>query len=367
MLSVRSDANELSHVQLGPVSPFASRVHDAHVHARHMCAQATDPLTIATMREALMLCEDVSRSLSDIVLESERSLALQKSTRSDFMRTLKELIGPPPESKEWRDEWDELNIEFGLLKQDQEGKPRNRDTVVENMKGLAARGIGTIEAKFRNFKQDIEFKTSIGWTQADAEAHLCMTGVVGASIARALEERSARYAASTYALYMSLQRGAMLDKCRGVTPPPVYHHIGGGANSASEKSRRILSIEEADKYGFKGFTCMAELHGYDDPNLFTDDGEFMSRDVYVDGKATYKLNKGDVLMIVSKEPCEKTKTLRSVVQVTNENGACYGYRVPPNSLITMVKVHNPGEWEAYGKRPKRRCIEVGPPIGSGWS
>ena len=34
------------------------------------------------------------------------------------------------------------------------------------------------------------------------------------------------------------------------------------------------------------------------------------------------------------------------------------YRVPPNALIHLVKVHKPGEWEAYGRRPRRRCVEV---------
>jgi hypothetical protein len=69
------------------------------------------------MREALMLGGDLARVLQEKVLESERSLELQqKSTRADFMRTLKELIGPPPE-RDWREEWEELNIEYGLLLQ----------------------------------------------------------------------------------------------------------------------------------------------------------------------------------------------------------------------------------------------------------
>ena len=66
-----------------------------------------------------MLVGDLARVLQEKVLESEseRSLELQqKSTRADFMRTLKELIGPPPE-KDWREEWEELNIEYGLLLQ----------------------------------------------------------------------------------------------------------------------------------------------------------------------------------------------------------------------------------------------------------
>ena len=66
-----------------------------------------------------MLGGDLARVLQEKVLESEseRSLELQqKSTRADFMRTLKELIGPPPE-KDWREEWEELNIEYGLLLQ----------------------------------------------------------------------------------------------------------------------------------------------------------------------------------------------------------------------------------------------------------
>ncbi len=71
------------------------------------------------MREALKLGGDLARVLQEKVLESEseRSLELQqKSTRADFMRTLKELIGPPPEN-DWKEEWGEINIECGLLMQ----------------------------------------------------------------------------------------------------------------------------------------------------------------------------------------------------------------------------------------------------------
>ena len=252
--------------------------------------------------------------------------------------------------------------------QDQQGEPRNPEVVLKRMEELRNQdGKGTIEAKLRNYKAELDFKTGRGWTQADAEAHLCLTGVVGASLAKALEEGSvtgsSRFAASTYALYMSLQRGALIDeKLRSaagisdeVPPPPVYHHILGGTNSASERSERILTIDTPDKYEFTGFTCMAELHGYDDPELFTDDNEFQSRGAYDKGKPTYVLNKGDVLKIVSEKRCESTKTLRAVVHCTPDGG----YRVPPNALITLKKVHKRGEWVAYGKRPDRRCIEVG--------
>ena len=34
------------------------------------------------------------------------------------------------------------------------------------------------------------------------------------------------------------------------------------------------------------------------------------------------------------------------------------YRVPPNSLVTLIGVHEAGRWEVYGRRPKRRCFEV---------
>ena len=68
------------------------------------------------MREALMLGEDLARVLQKKVLENERSLELQTSTRSAFLRTLTELIGPPPEN-DWKEEWGEINIECGLLMQ----------------------------------------------------------------------------------------------------------------------------------------------------------------------------------------------------------------------------------------------------------
>jgi hypothetical protein len=95
------------------------------------CPQATDALkTVSEMREALMLGEALARILQEKVLENERSLELQRSTRSDFERTLKELIGPPPE-KDWKEEWDQLNIEYGLLMQ-----------VLDSGKGTQAAGNG---------------------------------------------------------------------------------------------------------------------------------------------------------------------------------------------------------------------------------
>jgi hypothetical protein len=97
--------------------------------------------------------------------------------------------------------------------QDQKKVPRDKEKVIEDMAERRAKdGTGTIEAKFRKYEDELVFKKERGWSQADAEAHLCLTGVVGASLAKAMEQRSSRYAASTYALYMSLQRGALIDE-----------------------------------------------------------------------------------------------------------------------------------------------------------
>ena len=96
------------------------------------------------MREALMLGEDLARVLQKKVLENERSLELQRSTRSDFERTLKELIGPPPE-KDWKEEWDQLNIEYRLLMQ-----------VLDSGKGTQAAGNGVCGLLERYSGQNVE-------------------------------------------------------------------------------------------------------------------------------------------------------------------------------------------------------------------
>ena len=103
---------------------------------------------------------------------------------------------------------------------------------------------------------------------------------------------------------------------------------------------------------------MAELHAYDDIKCFPEDNEFYDRGSYppeLKGQPEYLLNKGDVLKVVSKPKDEQG--LHTVVATgLPERGM---FRVPPNALITLSKVHEPGTWEPYpGRFPNRRCIEV---------
>lgn len=68
------------------------------------------------------------------------------------------------------------------------------------------------------FGWEIEEKVAqLGWTEEDALTHTCLTGMVGAVIARALDERDSRYAASTYGIVNALQRAAIRQE---TTPPP---------------------------------------------------------------------------------------------------------------------------------------------------
>ena len=79
-------------------------------------------------------------------------------------------------------------------------------------------GANSIDKKKENFGLEITEKVEqLGWTEEDALTHTCLTGMVGAVIARALDERDSRYAASTYGIVNALQRAAIRQT---TTPPP---------------------------------------------------------------------------------------------------------------------------------------------------
>ena len=76
-----------------------------------ICADETpehiDADELHTIRETLLLGEKVARTLANYVLSSERTFAAKKSSRSSFMYTLRELIGPAPalKHKTFQAEW----------------------------------------------------------------------------------------------------------------------------------------------------------------------------------------------------------------------------------------------------------------------
>ena len=106
-----------------------------------------------------------------------------------------------------------MNIEVNLLKQDMAGELRDRDAalaVVQKYNCTVA--LGGVDTKIKNYQDEIMWKLERGWTEADAQTHTCLTGLVGNSIAKAMSEKSNRYNASTYGLCTALHRGAVIQQ-----------------------------------------------------------------------------------------------------------------------------------------------------------
>ena len=252
---------------------------------------------IAALREVIFATQELTKCTSELLFQVERrNLQLTaRSTRSDYMHTLSELIGAPPPRKVWSEEWHQLNVETCVLVALQGLTSMSLSQKERQECVLRAQGY-SIENKLAMYADAISWKVERGWSHGDARAHTCLGGVVGAALGKALQENSSRYAASTYAVCLALQRAA---KLQAETSPPVFVELDHGANSAAWKDAHFRHIEQPDVHGFRGFTCCAELHAYDDPLMFPEDGGFMMRGRYEDGQPVYEPNEGPVLKIVS--------------------------------------------------------------------
>ena len=62
-----------------------------------------------------------------------RENKLKDSSRTDFMHTLRELIGacPPAKQRTFRDEWQELNVEVGMLAAAAKGETADAAAIAE--------------------------------------------------------------------------------------------------------------------------------------------------------------------------------------------------------------------------------------------
>ena len=287
----------------------------------------------------------VLRNESHAIMERD-GLKPTASNRSSFVSTLPELIGQSP-NRVWQDEWLLLNVATGKMFAALSGGPIDEAKILERASTF------TIEEKLRNFAGEIKWKTEEqGWTLANAEAHTALTGSNGAVMADAMRAKDPKFAAATYALYTALATASLMQGTRGEMPPRVYHHMTGGPSSAQSRAPKLAHIQKADAYGFKGFTCYAELPCSEDPNMFAEDGTYLPRAKFKEGKPVYEPSTSDVLCMISRP--EDATGLHSVIHTwVNE------WRAPPNTLFRLLKIHEAGTWQPRpGVFPNVRCFDV---------
>ena len=282
-----------------------------------------------------------------IALLSARDAHLEKmgkkakrSNRSSFVSTLTELLGLRPD-REWETEWQALNIETSLLFARAAGGPIDEATIAARANAF------TIEKKLNNFSGMVKWQEERGWYPEHARGYTALTGSNGAALAEALMDRDPKFAASTYVQYEALMAAALRDK---EIPPVVYCHLSGGPTSASTRAPQFSHIERPDAYGFCGFTCYSEINLSEDPSMFAENGDYLPRAKFSEGKPIYEVSDSDVIAVIS-HPLN-IHGMHSVVHVAENE-----WRSPPNSLWKLLAVRQPGEWEVDGKRPQRRLLE----------
>ena len=208
------------------------------------------------------------------------------TSRAGYLSSLRELIGPqPPHS--WKNEWDAMTKEWLMAR-----CCNNWDAAQK----LETETLAAVES-MPKFQHEVKVLVEEErWTEAHAEAWVFL-GLRRDVIARALRERCADYAASTYAVCEALSQALELARPKpasrhvarhllptiteptdghggggggvGELPPPIYRHLEG-KHSLSESDPQWAHIEAADSNGFFGLTSNALTRASTGAIHFTD-------------------------------------------------------------------------------------------------
>ena len=141
------------------------RVDPATAVALHLLRNANpvSPLgedTHTAVRQMVLGCSRTIRAGREFL--DQHTQVVMPSTRSSFLMTLVELIGPAPEETSWRDEWIGLNQEVARL----------RGWQIPSNEQLSGDGKFALETKLRNYKHQVDYKRELGWDEEDAKVHV---------------------------------------------------------------------------------------------------------------------------------------------------------------------------------------------------
>ena len=336
-----------------PLSPLVARLETTLKRLLRSSAAADESAfaqDTEAVRAMMLNCARMIRKGQQLLEKREqgREDSVRGSTRSGFLMMLDELIGPKPEDRTWHDEWMELNQETARLR----GFPIPTEAM------LTGDGKYAAATKLKTYQSQVDFKTERGWSLEDAEAHVALSGVCMTAISDSIRQRSSRFAASAHAVYDALALAAQRQAQE--LPKPVFAFINTGgdkpAGLAVEVDEQFAELSRPDANGFRGFSCPGEVFAAGDDvldKLFPGNGLPPQQRRLVHGQEEYlPVENGDVVAILPKQP-----NGRMLHQPIATNGG--SYRVPPNSLITLLRYREPGEWLApNGVRPGCGCYEV---------
>ena len=192
-----------------PSSSLLSVDYDGHDYDGDGLAPATFATAAwrATCVAALRRCligAQVGLDYAQVGLRQMQPL-IGRSTRADFLQTLPELIGPPPE-RHWHEEWAALTTAF--LSDQPRGAELASLSDAERQEYIETSPVYSIEVLLRESASLISnLVERRGWERRHAEAYTLLYPL-RAPLSSALARRSNGFASSTYALSEALAASA---------------------------------------------------------------------------------------------------------------------------------------------------------------
>ena len=229
---------------------------------------------VAGLRSTLLSSQKRVHDVQDAL--AQLLVASAATSRAGHLRSLPELIGPPPEDRTWEDEWVPLKAESYRLRGEGE------ETIEDDMKYVREHDPLDQYMEQDHVREDVEALLAANWPRERALVYTVLFSCAD-PLGRALRDGDPCYAASTYALCDVLfnQRKGATEGARLLTKRSreekaaatfLLYGFRTGEYSLSQREPAWLDLEEPDGTGFRGLTSSALTHATCDPRLFSAEG-----------------------------------------------------------------------------------------------
>ena len=274
------------------------------------------------------------------------------SSRASYLRSLGEIIGPPPTDRRFETEYVELVNEWGVKQWADQLADMTSDeqrAYFEEVKEAYPDMYSPDWVAASNTEQ-LEVLLQDGWERSHAVPLLCVLEGVGAPLGRALVAGDPCYAATTYLVSDGLFAAAERQQDSPL-PPSLYMGLQGDSGALVECDGQWSFLEQPDCNGFCGLTSATLItEAYCAPENFDDNG-YCVRTTTEEGVEYMPVDSAVVRF--DSTPAD-ANGYHAAVMLTPTRGT-----FPPNTLFRLKQTIEAGYWEAPGGvYPNQRLLVV---------
>lgn len=321
--------------------------------------QSSQIASLRSTLQALALAEaEVKDRLINLIPDPDFS------SRSGYLRSLSEILGPRPVDRTWKDEWahmlfemkksiGELELSIDLSKdwktdtntwaasQDfvwgVEKVPKGTIIDIDWIKKYESPEVLSDPKNDQWITETIRRSVEQGWSTKDATMMTLLT-IPRKQISRALQAGSDVYAASTYALCDIFSRKCHQQEESGLKPPILYRPLYGDNGSLVDVDPLWNDIESSDSTGFCGLCSLAAVRSDASPHRFKKEGMNLWSVKY------QRLEPADSPVVAFESSPEDEEGYHAPIMFERSDRAfedCKGY-FPPNCLFRLKGVQEGG-------------------------